>query len=130
MEVPPVIRYNHTKPRNKGRIFVSVALAIIFVSSLFIVYLLRVLYVGASQLPPGTMIRPMNHAFYSGLVGIASILLGGFCALVGGIISAASRQWKTALCAAVAISICWVPLILAFRGFHYIVGLHNLVLAP
>ncbi len=86
-------------------------------------------YLGTAHLAPGTGIRPMGWAAAVVVVGFSFIILGGFCALIGFLLSLVRKRWRMSLLAIFVGILAWMPWEVAFRGSRYIAAVRNLVWA-
>ena len=106
------------------------AFGIAIYALLYVGYVLREFYFDTSSIAAGTEIRPMGVTFHLSVTWTASILFGGACALIGGIIALIQRRRHLAIFAFVAGVATWIPMFVSNRGFDYIVTLRKLVLEP
>lgn len=91
----PVIQQSK---KSKASLFWSLAAFGISVFALLRVgFVLRAFYLDTASLAAGTWIRPMGATLQAGITWTASILLGGLCASVGGIIALIQRRWRLTL---------------------------------
>lgn len=111
----------------KSWIFAAIGVAIL--AMLAVACLLLVFYIDTASYAPNTEIRPMVLAADLALSGLTSIILGGGLALVGTLLSLTQRRWRLAAIAALMIVLTSVPLVVGFKGFHFIVHIRRLVLA-
>jgi len=106
------------------------AFGISIVLLLWVIFVLRELYLDTASLPAGTEVRPMGATFQLGIAWTASIVFGGICALVGGNIARIQRRWRLFFFALLAAAATWVPMFVSNRGFDYVIAVRKLVLEP
>ncbi len=92
-------------------------------------YLLWRFHVGTASLSAGAPIRPMGFILALGITSMASVVLGGGCALVGAILAMVQRRRRLLALAVLAALLAWVPAILSGWGFNYIIAMRKLMLS-
>ena len=108
-------------------VWVLTALGITIIAFVFEGYILRDFYRYAESFAPGTEINGIGFAFCLGEICIASTLIGGACALVGGILSLRQRRWQLVAFAAIAFVVAWIPWFVGTWGIRYIMSLRQLI---
>lgn len=108
-------------------VWILTALGVAIIALVFGGYILRDFYRYTESIAPGTEIFPIGLTCQLGVIGIGSILLGGACALIGGILSLTQRRWQLAAFAATAFAAAWLPWFVSTWGFRYIMTLRKLI---
>ena len=111
-------------------VWILASVIIALAGLLFIAYTLHGFYLDTATLAPGTGVRPMGVAAAIGVAWIGSILFGGACALIGGIVSLVQRRRLLVVFAILAAIFTWVPMFFSNWGFAHVVELRKLVLEP
>jgi hypothetical protein len=93
-------------------------------------YVLREFYLDTASVAAGTEVRPMGVTFHLAIACLASIVFGGICALVGGIIALIQRRWRLFILAFMTGAATWIPSFVTSRGFAYVVEVRKLILEP
>ena len=92
--------------------------------------ILNQFFLDTAALAPGTAIRPMGMDLQLGIIWTASILAGGFCAVVAGIIGLIlKRRWLLTF-AVLAALFSAVPMFYSHWGENHIVELRKLYDEP
>lgn len=115
---------------NQGNVLIPIwlACAIAFSATAIIVLQLCNFYRVTASLVPGTPIRPMGLALLLGLVEMASMIVGGLCAIFGGFHALKQERWRAAIFAGLALVLTWMPMVVCNRGLDWIVSMRKLVL--
>lgn len=66
---------------------------------IYMAYVLHGFYLDTATVAAGTEIRPMGLTYVILVTAIGSILCGGACALIGGIVGFIHRRWMLVLVA-------------------------------
>jgi len=104
------------------------ALCIASAGLVVIGYLLHGFDINCAELASGTEIRPMGLTAALTFTGMASIALGGVCALVALVLSVRHRLWRFTIASLASFALTCAPLAIGFWGFNHVVTLHGLVL--
>jgi hypothetical protein len=121
----------HAMKTIKWEVFFWLRRAICIASAglVFVGYLLHQFDINCAELASGTEIRPMGLTAVLGMTGIASIVLGGGCALVATIQSVRHKRRQFTIVSLASLALTCAPLVFGFWGVTYVVDLHKLVIA-
>ena len=115
----------------------SVAVILMLASIIFtisaqiaVAQILDKFFLDTATIAPGTGIRPMGMEMQIGLIWTLSIVIGGVCALFGGITGLMQRRWwLTVLAMLVGISSA-IPMFYSGRELNRIIAVRKLVMEP
>lgn len=109
---------------------ISVSFAIALLALNHIATALHQFYLDTATLAPGTGVRPMGLTLDIGTTWTASIVFGGGCALIGGIIGLIQRRQSVVVFAILAAILAWIPMLYSWWGFRHVLELRKLILLP